>query len=480
MSNPPGAAPDELAHYLRAFAAGRGEFVLDQRPPPLTGEAAKQRSLRFQRTQTRVVEVPGSLSPELFNCNQAIMIGQWQCPESDGAPANSVEVNTWVGTYPPYVYAVAGIFMHRADVAWEALIMGRLASMLLSFTLIAAAVFLLYDPINKWSSLLGLMVGVTPMAVFVGSSLTPNGPEIAAGTCFAAALFRLTRPDRIDRPTPDAFAWIAAGLAGLVLVAARDLGPVWLLLYLLLIISLGGFRPLLMAARTGSGYAVGALALLCLGVLAAGYWQFAEQTRADMDVSRLLSFFPGSLLTTKEVARQELGVFGALTIRMSSWAYVGWSLMLVAVGVLALAAGNLRERAVLILACIAGVGVPVAVDMLQRLGGFGVQGRQVLPLTIAVPLLAGEIIHRHAEDLQWLERIRPSLWFGAVAAAILGYAWYLNSKFYMVGLDGPDPFWHYVDTGPPLGWPNLAAVAGTGAMMILLSGYIAGKATTID
>ncbi len=475
IGNPPGAAPDEFAHYLRALGAGRGELVLDDKPEPLTGPAAAETNLQWQRKQSRLVEVPDGLNPERFNCDRRGMVRAWQCPTVDTEAIDDAET-TWVGTYPPYLYAPPGWAVNRFDAAVAALLAGRLVSMALTAGLIAGAIFMVDDRRRRWISHLGLIVAITPMVVFVGSSLTPNGPEIAAGLCFLAACLRLVREDAGRASTR--WAWILAGTSALVLAAARDLGPVWVALAGLMVLGLAGFRRVLSAMRSGGVPAVVGASLGVVGLALALWWQLQHQVSPGLDIGRTLGYFGESLNTTKEVARQEIAVFGALAVVLPGWVYLIWGLLLAAVGVGALIAGTLRERLILGLGALGLVLVPAGVDMLQRINDFGVQGRHVMAYTVGVPLLAGEILRRHAGSLDWLKRLRPTLLLSVTVGLLLGFCWYRNMAFYMAGPGDPIPFWRAAAEQPPFGWPILGLAVALSMALFVTYGVLASRPTT--
>ena len=92
--------------------------------------------------------------------------------------------------------------------------------------------------------------------------------------------------------------------------------------------------------------------------------------------------------------------------------------------------------------------------------GFGLQGRHVLVVVAALPLVAGELLHRSGA------RVAPIT--VAVGASLLGLlqvaAFYLSSRRYAVGSDGPLFFMPDAAWSPPLGWwpvLTLAAIGGT-------------------
>lgn len=480
VSNSPGTAPDEYAHYLRALGAGRGDLVLTEKPPPLAGANADKPQLRWQRRQSRVVEVAAPFSAEMFNCERELR-PQWGCPDPPSPSAGTEDLVTWVATYPPYIYVVPGLSMALAgetgavDGAVEALVVGRLGSMAMVLALVAAAIFLLYDRRVLWLSHLGLMAAITPMVVFVGSSLSSSGPEIAAGAAFSAGLLRLTRFKDPEDARPGWPVWLTTGFSAAVLMLSRDLGIAWAGLHVLITGLMVGVRPLLTVVRRGGYRALTGIAVGACGLLGAAFWQLRHQVRPGLDLSAAASNLKPAMSITKEIGRQQIGVFGHIEVFMSPVAYVAWGTVLAALGVAALVVGRFRERLALLLAIAAGLLVPVMLEAVQVEVGFGAQGRHILPFTVAIPLLAGEILTRHADELQWLRKVRPALWVSAVAGTVLGYSWYLNSKWFLVGIEGRDPFWAFAPGEPPVAWEVLAFAMIFAVCVMTVFGYLASR-----
>lgn len=466
ISHPPGAAPDEYGHYLRAVAAGRGEFLPNQRPGAPTEQEKSQIALLWQWRQTRLVIIEGRLSPQNFDCIRAQPIPSWRCTDPTPARDEMMPLRSVQGTYPPYPYLLPGLFTRLGDDAVSALLWGRAASSLSAWTLISLAAWMLWDPNRSWISTLGLIVAVTPMVIFVGSSLSGSGLETAAGIGFFACLMRLTRPGT----TVSRLAWMGAGLSGVILVISRDLGILWLALSGLMVIGLSGLKSLRASIASGGKLAWAAIGGVVAAVVGAAVWQLAVQVHPSVDVGRAATSFPAALGITKEILRQQVGVFGWLDTVMPSQAYWVWGAMVAVLLTLAMVAGSWRQRAVLAASILGAVMLPVGVELAQREVGFGAQGRHVLPMTVAVPLLAGEILTRNAHRLSWLRRLLPLALFGGAAGVVYLSAWYINGKRHMVGLHGPDWFWQGVTSSPPLGWVAWALVALAGALMICGAG----------
>lgn len=480
LAHPPGASPDEYAHYLRAMGVGRGDLVAERQPAPLTEEDAQKDHLRWQWRQTRVVEVPAELAPDLFNCSSQ-MRRNWGCPDAEVPAEPEVDRNTWVGTYPPYVYVVPGLLMGFMDTAVDALLAGRLASMLVSLGLLCLAVLSAYDPEAPGTSAIGPMLAVTPMVVFVSSTLTSSGPEIAAGASLVAGLLSLTRRDSKNQTRGRMrLGWSAAGLGAAILVLSRDLGPLFFVMLIAVVLAFSGARYTWRQVRSGGGAAAGAVLAGATALVVAVYWRLVHQVSPDIDVTGFVAELKPSLSIMPEIARQQIGVFGEVDTFLPLWVYFSWGALLASLGLLALFVGTLRHRLALLAAGLAGILLPVGVNIVQVQVGFGVQARQVMPFTIAIALLAGEVITRRRDRLGWLRRLRPSLVVGTTVAGLLGFSWYFNAKKYLVGADGGDPFWAFAEAAPPVPWELLASVTALGCLLVALSGHLLARSKEAD
>ena len=479
FADPPGASPDEPAHYIKAVAAGQGDIRgIADRAAVVPGATAQQTA--WTQSVTRDFELPGPLAPHLFAC-------EGQHPDVTAAchlaPVSNqplpVRLPSYVGDYPPTLYLAPGVLMRVAGDAVTALLVGRLASAALVLLLLGTAAALLAGRSSAgrvapgaergWA-LAGLVLAATPMVLFLGSSLNPNGGEIAAAVCFAAACLRLSRD-----ASPARWAWLAGGISGAILATARSLGPGWVLLILLVAVSLTGVRPAASRVRSGGGFAAAAAVLITVGLAAGMGWDvLAHGHTAVSSVSltdRLtadIKLLPGVLLP------EQVGVFGFLDVELPRAVYWGWEALAGAWLLAALVAGSARERLVLVVSSIVAVAVTLAVAVLLiDPTGFPSQGRYTLPFTVVVPLLAGEILLRHPGRFRSLRAFGVPAVFGLVAL-LQAYSWWQNARRYAVGASGPFWFLPGAQWAPPGGWWTLVAVMLAGIVALLLAGVSAG------
>jgi len=472
FSAPPGVAPDEYHHYLKAIAAGRGNIVPNERPPPFQRhqELPEQtnKALKWMGQQTRIVSIPSRLSPDVFSC-RGIPDRVAPCPHQDAPPNATVEKQTYVATYPPLAYVTAGVFMNQANSGNQALYIGRIVMAILSAGLICLASFTLWDQSKGWFSVAGLVASVTPMVIFVSASLSSSGLEIASAICFFSAMLRLSRGDGTART------WVTAGLSAAILANIRELGPVWVVVGIAILIAWVGPRAALGAFKNGAKPARIAAAIVVLAIALSLAWQLQIEPHPILKISVFLRDLIPNWGYLRAVAIEEIGVFGPLDTFLPSWAYSIWGLVLTALMVSALLAGTARQRLVLLGLSLLTLVVTMGFDAVQRAVGFDAQGRHLLPFVVAIPLAAGEIITQRWEVVRRFLTRRISLLLGGTVATMYIFAWYTIARRYSVGLRGPIIFLKRQAWAPPLGWIFWGLVACTGAALIAASGIVKRK-----
>jgi hypothetical protein len=463
VANPPFASPDEEAHYLRAVGVSRGDLI--GKPARFPGPR-RNPQLEFVNKFTRSVTVPSRLSPVGSGCNIAQPQVSSACLYPMNPPRVQTTANTYVGNYAPAAYLLPAALLRSADNPMTADRLARLGVAVPAVLLIAAAIFLLWTPTRDGWSLLGVVIALTPMVLFMGSTMNPNGLEIAAGLAFTAAAVRITRA-----PDVPGWVWFAAAASGVLLASSRTLGPLWVALAVALGISLIGMREAWRTTRTVRALLAG-MAVLAAVVLNLA-WEQAHGADVDFALDSLQEGISVGVASLPAVLTEAIGAFGYLEVRLPSPAYFAWWGSALALVTLALVVGAARERRTLVAALVVTMVVPVALyAAVFRPTGFGVQGRYILPFAVAVPVLAGEIVFRHRERLKLLNSRRLLAWFAAVAAAVHALAWYVNARRYATGVDGPLWFFGSEEWSPPLGWWPWALLAGLGATLLVIAGAV--------
>ena len=461
VSNAPFTAPDEKAHYLRTVGVsdgvlvGRKAFYDDPTQTPEHRAWVKQLA--------RSVRVPDGLSPVGYDC--AVLRPVSAACQPDEAVSGPAQQVSAVGTYQPLPYVVPATVVRVGGDAATSLRLARLAGLLAWAALVVAGALALWSPRRGALSLLGMVVALTPMAVFVGASLTGSGLEVAAAFAFAAALLRLTRGEEGG----SGLLWVLAGVSGVALALSRTTGPLWVLAALAAVGLVGGWRSL---RRGPAAWAAGgAIVAAIVGNLV---WEAAYSPSTEVGFTPLRTAFGSGWRQLDDVLIQSVGEFGYLQVKLPAVGYVVWGLLAAGLLVLALRVADDRRRWALAAAVAACGAFPVLFygGVMRHVGNL-LQGRHVLPLLIIVVLLAGEIVYRRAD------RIPPradALLLAAVAvpaAAVQALAWWANSRRWAVGPDGS--WWFLGDAAwsPPGGWGLWLAVVALAALGLALAPLVA-------
>lgn len=473
-SNPLGSAPDEADHYIRAVAAGYGNTT-GTSGPPQTSSAQDIISGRRYFTIPAGMGAPPQFACDAFKPNMAAA-----CANQPGSPPQGTIAASTAGTYMPTAYLLPGVVMRFASDPYTALRLGRLASSLLSLSLLGVAAALLWSRARSAFALLGLVLAVTPMQIFLLTEVGPNGLEIAAALCFAAAIIRLARQEEVS-----AWQWLGFAFAGVLLAATRPLGPEWIAGGLVMFVLLAGptgvrrlsrKRPLAAGGATGAVIAAAALNI---------WWQSRYPALYHAHVSAVLTSFWDNVNQVPAFLRQMIGVFGWKDTVLPEPVYSAWMIAVLALAVVALVVGTRRERLII---CVAGVGIVLLSGALSSylshaLGyggaGEGVQGRYMMPMAIWFPLVCGEVVHLRRERLGALTPRHLVLYVALMAALVQLDAWYINSRRYAVGANGPLNFFGHAAWQPPAGWTLWLLVALVGTALLALFG-IAGLVAAGD
>jgi hypothetical protein len=461
FGNPPGAAPDERDHYVRALGAGqlqlagktfvptaaqRRAFFAQGRKadgPPLRGSGVA--TVLWAAKQTRAFDVPRALSATSFGCNDRRPEVSAACLEKPPATRRAGRVPSYTGTYPPFAYIAPGVAMRTQGSPEAALRVGRVVSALTCLALLIAAVALTGGGV----ALAGILVALTPMAVYCAAVLNASGLEIAGSFCFVAAGLRLMRPGA----GPGVWGALAAG--GVALTLARSLGPVLLIVLGGMLLVLAGRRPRMPEHPRVAAAAVAVL-LVAFGI--ALWWEIVRQPHGVEGGPGYRDAFAQSLHDLDDVARHAIGNFGALDTTLPGWLLAAWALAAAGLFTLAAVRGSWSERAGLAACAAVALGLTILISVFQLRTGYGAQGRHVLPVLVLVALWCGEVLRRRADGLGWLPVAAGVLW-----ATGQSVAWLASARRGAVGTDGSWWFFGDAEWSPPWGWEPWAVMAVVGA-----------------
>ena len=463
VTNAPFIAPDETQHYLRALGI-RTDDTLAAPRTAYTGPILSPRETEWRRKLTRAATVPPGMSPDGLDCAVFQPNVTPECAEAVVPNRETIVQDTDVGSYAPLPYLLPSVATSFGDDATSAGRYGRLAVLLTWVALLAAAAWMLWDPRVGGLSLAGLVVAITPTAVFVGSSLGNSSLEVAASVAFFSALLRLTRGANETSRS----AWVIAAVSGAALVLSRSLGLVWLLCGLAIVVALIGpsrFRELVRRSARPAALTSGAL-LLALGLAAT--WELAYGPRVGVTLIPSPSSLYDGVHQLRYALEGLIGRFGYEDVRLGTFGLAVWASMVAVLVGAAAWFGARGERRALLVALALAVVVPIYIyAAVTSQQGIVTQGRHLLPLMVAVPLLSGEVLRRRLPERTpgWSWALLPALCVGAAVTQMI--AWWVNSHRYAVGVDGPwwfqsDPVW-----SPPGGWTVWTVVTIIGALLIV-------------
>jgi hypothetical protein len=483
MTNAPFSAPDESQHYLRAVGIGNGHLV--GAPTVYDGPVLSAKETAWRHLLTRAVTVPAGLSPVGYECELFHPDRTFACSDRARPNRAGVTEQTDVGIYQPEPYLLPALAVRLDHHPQGALRDGRLAMLAVWLALLSLSVWSLWDAETGAMSVLGLILAITPMVVFMGSSLTDSSLEIVASLSFFATLVGLRRSDS-KRP----WRWAAVGITGVVLALSRSLGPLWVASGILLIWVVGS--PVAASGETWRGANLpfvrwprlrgpaGAVAglLIAAAVALDALWVHTYGPHVSLTLVPGLSALHDGASQLRSAWEGVIGVFGYEDVPVGRLAVAVWTVLdLITVG-LAFRVATRRERTGLVLGLALIVAVPIYLyAAVTSAEGIQTQGRHILPLVVLTPLLAGEILRRHPAALapairRWLF---PSTATIVVLVQLL--AWWENSRRYAVGLHGPWWFESSAVWSPPAGWTfwialmiALASCALAGAVLATRSG----------
>ena len=400
LATPLMAAPDEPAHAIEAAALVRGQFDVPEHPTYLGPEAT--------------VHVPAwaASTPSLSDCLVLFPKFPASCSPKANSGAATARAITQFSNYPPLYYLIVGIPSVLARGA-PALYAMRIVGTLVNSSLIALGLFLVarYHPRRRLFA--GVLIALTPMALFLSSVLNSSGMEIAAA--FAAWCGGLCVIEL--RPIPSALAgW--TGLAFAVLVLSRPASPANAAVICLTLGLVAGWSRCKELARDQGTLPIRlaiVAALILAGVqLAIGGFPPLTGVPAKPRLSIWGSIWL-TLRLTEDRLRQAIGNFGWLTVPVPEAIFALWSAAVTVLVAAGLTVSSRCRRALPVLA-LGIVIMPIILESprIDTVGAYW-QGRYWLPLLFGVPLVAAsQISVREHADRQRVDK------FGAAGVMTLG------------------------------------------------------------
>lgn len=470
MATPAFSGADEWAHYMRALGIREGRLVGDRLPEGRKFEGVSAAQERFLQQTSREMDVPAGMSYKGYSCNAFHPEESARCVTAVVPLPGPDRDLTVTGAYPPAFYLLPAASMRGATTPISALLRARLINALTCALLLLLAVWALAEAPPSMPALAAFVIALTPMGLGTMSVLSPSGPEIAAGLTFSTGLIRLAQGSASSR------AWLACGLGGVALALARPLGTVWVVLHLGIYFVLSGRQGLsqLVRAQRRRAWGVG---LGLLGALVLNRtWEFFHGARVPITLLPEHKAWREAFKHYPEWLREQVGVFQFLDAPMPAWAYPAWGLLLVALVAWQWPrlASSWRWRAGVLALCILAVPLGLYATVVRN-SDFWLQGRYVLPMTCALPLLfgAGPLARERLEPAARGRGFSVALATGG--GVLQAVAWFANARRSAVGTKGPWFFFSSAEWHPPLGWAPWAILAIACAMALPLCMAWAGR-----
>ena len=427
FASPLGSGPDEPAHLVRAVSLVRGQLVGRDLPHPTKAQKST--------VIVKVPEVFASLETHVscFQYKSAVPAG---CQQPLNGSTHTVPVETYVGRYPPFYYALVGL-PTLALVSVKGIYAARLVSGALAAAMLALAVTSVRR--CRGAPLLagGVALAITPMALYLAAVVSPSGLEIASAISAWTAAMALAS----QRPSDLSASVVGAlGISLSVLILTRALAPLWVFFVLAAFVGVGCATPLgdLLRRR----YVQAWLAVCALAGLFSLVWDLLANPFLTEPGSPIppgtteggilqLALERLDLLVTSSI-----GQFGWLDAASPYLVVVLWLGALGAVVLIGACLAHRRAAAVVIGTVMAWVVLPTAMVLITaRQEGILGQGRDFLGLAVGIPIVAAAIAGERFSDRRTTLRLAAVV---VVLTAVCQVAdFYATLRRYTVGTKGP-------------------------------------------
>ena len=452
-SNPAGAAPDENDHLVKALGIARFDIGTDRRRGNL-----KERNAS---TTTRFVAIPSRLSPSGLTCFKHKPEVTAACqPQSPPPDIGNISVPTTVGGYPPFTYLPMGLAAEAAGTPVQAFAAARAVTLLETILLL----WLACAHVVRWlgrRALAGVALALTPMGVFCMAIVSTSGLEIFGALGVVSVVVVASRhPGSLK-------AWrthLTLLISGTTLVLSRQFGAVTMGAFVLLLLAVGGWRPVWEQFKRPRPLFLATVAALGTSTLAVALWEWKLDNPGNVGPWASGDALAGFTRYLPYLAYEGVGLFGWLDTPIPTWSILAWVILLLVLINLAFIHGLDRDRWVLAVAMTVTIVVAYFIHATLFFPSAGVQGRHMLPLFVFGPIFAWVVVF---DRLGKNELARIFALGALLLPAIQMLGLYYNARRYAVGVSNqPLIFFGHAQWEPPLGWYLWLGIGFTGCVML--------------
>jgi hypothetical protein len=395
---PPFRGIDEIDHAFRAASVALG----DVRPTrlPVDGRGA-------------VMEVPpGLVLAAHRQCESLTYDGKSNCVPEATLPDGNDLIASSAAAYSPVFYALVGVIAKPWHGATALYVMRGTACLINAVLLALAAWCLMTRSRTAWP-LTGLILGLTPMAIYTTMLPAPNGIELAAATVLWCSLLALQRAG----PRTHGRLLVSVGLAGVILGSVRPTGPVFVLLIVVTVALVDRDRTLALVRRRWRGVLVVASGTSA-ATMGQVVWIVTHPAVSEMDTRRS---FDLSVILSQTVLWifQWIGAFPLRENPTSPVAYIACLTAFAVVFMETLKRGD-AKRWVAFSVIVGSLALPLVFTLgtFTELGSIW-QGRYALPFLIGAPILLGLALDRPECQNRVVPIVVAGCGFLATSAAVI-------------------------------------------------------------
>jgi len=464
-STPPAGGVDEASHYVRIVGLAHGQLIGSDVESNRPLAHLNERQLERVNAEAGRFRIPGR-SPAPSECHVLDANRPFDCEQTPAVDGTIEEVSLH-GRSLPGSYFIPAAFARFGNGMWSTLMLARFGMLVQNTALFAAVVWALralrkQDHTVSAAASVTLGLTVTPVLAFLAGTMSPSATEILAAAAFMSVLIASGRSKSM------AALWAASVLA-VIASWSRDLGgPAIVIASASVILLEPGLRCWFRHEGAKNWFPVG---LGALGVVSSQVWQSVMKHPLAPEFGSISQVWQDVYLTVTTL-RDAVGLGGWLNTRMDPLLETIWGLVWVVSLVPVLRGVASKVRMIVIGHVIVMFTISVLLIGSQRAGGFGTQGRYLLPFVAVSVVVLATAPHDASIGNRVVSRKGAAL-FGSFLALGHGSAFLMAAHRHARGLSKPIDFSRAI-WSPPGGW-LLAGLLGVIACACLVaSGFLVG------